>query len=175
LAAALVLVTVLLWRGLRVRKLLARKENMLHSQQVDQLMKEQEIEAINAMLEGQEKERERMARDLHDRLGSMLSAIKMQVGCPGKRCARGTRGPDRRSTSKVERLLDEAVGEVRRISHDMVAATLSRFGLAKALEDLCASVRVTGRLAVELPALRFGAPLGSFCGDHRVPHRAGAW
>jgi signal transduction histidine kinase len=149
LAAALVLVSVLLWRGLRIRKLLARKEKMLHSQQVDQLMKDQEIEAINAMLEGQEKERERMARDLHDRLGSMLSAIKMQVGAL-ESGVQEVRADQTAQHQKVERMLDEAVGEVRRISHDMVAATLSRFGLAKALEDLCASVRVTGRLDVEL-------------------------
>ncbi|MBP7515706.1 MAG: hypothetical protein KA791_14220, partial [Flavobacteriales bacterium] len=38
----------------------------------------------------------------------------------------------------------------RRISHDMVAGTLAHFGLEKALEGLCDSVRVTGRLAVEL-------------------------
>jgi len=39
---------------------------------------------------------------------------------------------------------------VRRISHDMVTTTLSRFGLAKAVEDLCDSVRVSGKLGVEL-------------------------
>ncbi len=146
---ALTVIALLLARGLRNRKRLAVQERTLHTQQVDKLMNEQEIKAINAMLEGQEKERDRVAKDLHDRLGSMLSAIKMQVGAleGGVEVVRTEQEAQHR---KVERLLDEAVGEVRRISHDMIAVTLARFGLAKALEDLCASVRVTGRLAVEL-------------------------
>jgi len=52
--------------------------------------------------------------------------------------------------SKMHTMLDEAVGEVRRISHDMITVALSRFGLAKALEDLCDSVRIKGKLDVEL-------------------------
>lgn len=145
----LALVALLLLRAMRNRKRLALQERELHVKQVDELLHQQEIKAINAMLEGQEKERDRMAKDLHDRLGSMLSAIKMQVGAleGGVQEVRSTQETQH---SKVERLLDEAVGEVRRISHDMVTTTLSRFGLAKALEDLCDSVRVSGRLAVEL-------------------------
>ena len=148
-ALMLGLSAMLLWRGLLTRKQLAKRERELHAQQVDELLHQQEIKAFNAMLEGQEKERDRVAKDLHDRLGSMLSAIKMQVGAleGGVQEVRATQETQHR---KVERLLDEAVGEVRRISHDMVTTTLSRFGLAKALEDLCDSVRVSGRLAVEL-------------------------
>ncbi len=146
---AIGITALLLWRGLRTRKRLAAKERQLHAQQVDDLLHQQELKAMNAMLEGQEKERDRVAKDLHDRLGSMLSAIKHQVGALEGRVETLGRAQDDRYV-KVNDLLDDAVGEVRRISHDLIATTLARFGLAKALEDLCASVRITGRLDVEL-------------------------
>lgn len=149
IAVALSVVAVLLWRGLRIRRRLAERERQVHRQQVDELMHQQEIKAINAMLEGQEKERDRVARDLHDRLGSMLSAIKMQLGSLEARVT-AARQDQQEQYGKVTNLLDEAVGEVRRISHDLVATSLSRFGLQRALEDLCDSIRVSGRMDVEL-------------------------
>jgi signal transduction histidine kinase len=51
---------------------------------------------------------------------------------------------------KVTRLLDQTVSELRHISHDMAAATLSRFGLEKALNDLRETIHISGRLQVEL-------------------------
>ena len=149
LVAVLLVVAVVLWRSLRIRRKLAAHERELHAQRVDELMHQQEIKAINAMLEGQEKERDRVAKDLHDRLGSMLSAIKHQVGALEHE-VQLVRADQGTQYTKVNRMLDEAVGEVRRISHDMIAVTLSRFGLSKALEDLCDTVRLNGRLAVEL-------------------------
>ena len=65
---------------MRTRKRLAEKEKELHGEQVDQLLSQQEIKSINAMLDGQEQERDRVAKDLHDRLGSMLGGIKAQLG-----------------------------------------------------------------------------------------------
>ena len=44
----------------------------------------------------------------------------------------------------------QAVGELRQISHDMAASTLSRFGLEKALKDLRDTIHISGRLSVEL-------------------------
>ena len=148
-ALALVALVALLWRSLRTRRKLAEKEQELHAKRVDALMHEQETRSINAMLEGQEKERDRLAKDLHDRLGGMLSAIKHQLGAV-EEDVHQVRSEQSAQYIKVHGMLDEAVGEVRRISHDMITITLSRFGLAKALDDLCDTVRVTGRMDVEL-------------------------
>ncbi|QQR87319.1 MAG: sensor histidine kinase [Flavobacteriales bacterium] len=146
---AATVIALLLWRTLRERQRTAAQERIVHQQRVDELMRRSELDALNAMMEGQEKERDRLAKDLHDRLGSMLSAIKHQVGAlEGE--VHQVRQDQSLQYGKVNRLLDEAVGEVRRISHDMITVTLARFGLVKAMEDLCDSVRVHGRLAVEL-------------------------
>lgn len=148
-ALALLMVAMLLLRAMRSRQKLARQQQELHERHVDELLHQQEINAMNAMLEGQEKERDRLATELHDRLGSMLSTIKHQLGSVQDEVT-AVRHDQANQYGKVSALLDEAVGEVRRISHDMVNVTLSRFGLAKALEDLCDSLRLQGRLDVEL-------------------------
>jgi two-component system NarL family sensor kinase len=142
-------IALLLARALRVRRKLEQKQQELHLRQVDDLMQRNEINTMNAMLEGQEKERDRMAKDLHDRLGAMLSTIKLQLGALEEKVEL-VHDHQRDHYANVARMLDEAVGEVRRIAYDMNSVTLSRFGLAKALEQLCASVRVNGRLTVEL-------------------------
>ncbi|WKZ67734.1 MAG: ATP-binding protein [Flavobacteriales bacterium] len=144
---ALLLVALLLYRAMRHRQRLAAKQKELHDQQVDQLLSQQEIKSINAMLEGQEKERERMAKDLHDRLGSMLGGIKANLSALEDRVESMRQD---QQYQKVTRLMEHAVGELRQISHDMAAATLSRFGLEKALKDLRDTLHINGRLQVEL-------------------------
>ncbi|MBK8227082.1 MAG: tetratricopeptide repeat protein [Flavobacteriales bacterium] len=144
---ALGLVALLLYRVLRHRQRMARQQKALHDQQVDQLLSQQEIKSINAMLEGQEKERDRMAKDLHDRLGSMLGGIKANMSALEDRVEAMRQD---QQYQKVTRLLDQTVSELRHISHDMAAATLSRFGLEKALNDLRDTIHISGRLQVEL-------------------------
>lgn len=141
------IIAFLLYRSMRNRQHLARKEKELHHEQVDQLLSQQEIKSINAMLEGQEKERDRMAKDLHDRLGSMLGGIKANMSALEDRVEQMRQD---QQYQKVNRLLDQTVSELRQISHDMAAATLSRFGLEKALKDLRDTIHINGRLAVEL-------------------------
>lgn len=149
MVAVLVLVVVLLWRLAWARKVRLDQQKQLHHQEVDDLLHQHEIRSMHAMFEGQEKERDRVAKDLHDRVGSMLGTVKMQMEVLEERLDTGEREREDQYR-KVYGLLVETVGEVRRISHDMVAGNLARFGLAKALEGLASSVRVNGRLQVEL-------------------------
>ncbi|MBX2973221.1 MAG: tetratricopeptide repeat protein, partial [Flavobacteriales bacterium] len=144
---ALAIIALLFYRTIWNRRRLATKEKELHHQQVDQLLSQQEIKSINAMLEGQETERERVAKDLHDRIGSMLGGIKANMSALEDRVEEMQHD---QQYQKVSRLLDQAAGELRRISHDMAAATLSRFGLEKALRDLRDTIHINGRLHVEL-------------------------
>ena len=148
-ALALGIIAFLLVHRLRQAKRLREQEAILHDQQVDQLLAQQELKSINAMLDGQEKERDRMGRDLHDRLGGMLGGIKANMSALEDRVEQVR---DDQQYQKVNRLLDQAVGELRQISHDMAAATLSRFGLEKALKDLRDTLHITGRMQVELKA-----------------------
>lgn len=148
-AAGLVIVALFLWRGLRTRTKLADQERELHRKEVDHLLQESENKALHSMLDGQEKERIRVARELHDHVGSMLSTLKVQAGALESRLESKEPGTQQRATNLIT-LLDKTSSEVRRLSHDMLGSELSRFGLLKAMEDLTASIRIAGKLEVEL-------------------------
>lgn len=141
--ALLIITAAVLYRNVRQRRRLAEQERQIYEDRIKDQMQRSEVRALNALIEGQEKERGRIARDLHDRLGSMLSAIKIQFGALDEHAAPGP-------YAKVLMLLEEAVAEVRRISHDMMQGTLARFGLEAALHDLRESVAVKGRMEVDL-------------------------
>lgn len=149
LAGVLAVAILLLWRLARSRRMRMEQERALREQQVDGLLQQQEITAMHAMIEGQEKERDRLASELHGRIGGMLGGVKLQMEALEERMDTGHRERGEQY-KKVYDLLVEAVGEVRRISHDMGSVVLARFGLARALRDLCDSVRVSGRLGVEI-------------------------
>ena len=127
--ALLIVMSLVLMINLRQRKQLAEKERKLHEQRVNDLMQQQEIRALDAMMEGQEKERKRVAKDLHDRLGSMLSAIKLQFSALESKVEQVQR-EQKSQYDHVFGMLDEAVSEVRRVSHDMVRGSLAQFGSA---------------------------------------------
>lgn len=144
-----VVLAMLAWRNWRFQRKFRLQSVIMHGQEVSQLLKQQEIRALDAVLRGQELERTRIARDLHDRVGSLLSAVKMQFGALEERMARLQENAGVQY-ERVAGLLDTAVGEVRRISHDMEHGTLASFGLAAALEDLREAVDVPGRLRTDL-------------------------
>jgi len=127
------------------RNRIAKKNEELAQQRIGSLLQEQEIKSYNAMLEGQEEERKRIATDLHDRLGSMLSTVKLMfASLADKMEAQTPLIADRKD--KVNALIDEAVLEVRRVSHNLSTGTVSSFGLVAALEDLCKSIDKTGMI-----------------------------
>lgn len=79
---------------------------------------------VKAKLEGERDERVRIARDLHDRLGGLLTAIRQHVSDPA-----------------ALSLTDEAMREMRGVAHHLLPDSLRRFGLRVALRDYCASLR----------------------------------
>lgn len=95
--------------------------------------REQQIVSMRSMLEGQEKERSRIARDLHDGLGNLLSSLKMNIGSLQINF-------DDTNSKKIygsaSQMIDEACTEVRKIAHEMMPQALKKLGLMKALEDL---------------------------------------
>lgn len=149
IAVLLLVVAGLALRNNQHMRRSAAQQRSLHEREVNDLLKQQEIRTLDAMLEGQETERTRIAKDLHDRLGSMLSAIKLQFSALESQVAT-LRKDQEQQYQQVFGMLDEAVGEVRRISYDLLKTSLSRFGLKGALEDLRATVDTPGKLAVEL-------------------------
>lgn len=136
------LIAVGIFLGFRYRlkasQKLAEQEEAMRLQQIQSLEQEQQILGVEAMVEGQEKERIRIAKDLHDSLGGLLMTVKAHFNAFA-----GTQATDQR-TLEANQLIDAACVEVRRISHRMMPRTLALSGLKEAIEDLADHVTQEG-------------------------------
>lgn len=142
-----ILIIVIFRQRLKSKTQLADKNEELHQQKIDELMKEKQLERLTALMEGQEQERAKIAADLHDGVGSLLSTVKHHFQVVEDKMDKGAGQMD-----KAQTLLDEACDEVRRISHDMASNVLSKFGLVAALQDLAESISSSEKLKLELIA-----------------------
>lgn len=127
---------------------LARKNEHLTKQRVETLLRDQELNFTHARIEGQEMERHRIARDLHDRLGGMLSTVKLYFKAMDNAFPQLRQNGESVHFEKANSLLDEACEEVRKIAHDMEADGLQQYGLIRQLEHFAADMEATNLLRV---------------------------
>ena len=124
-------------------------ERLKTNEKINSLLKEQELRSVSSMLDIQERERRRIASDLHDRLGSMLSTVKLYLGSVEEQID-AWNGSGSEQYDKAVSLLDEACDEIRKISHDLVSGELLKFGLTSALRQLAKTIEGTGQLKVNV-------------------------
>lgn len=106
------------------------------TQRLHAMQQEQEIQLTRAQLEGEERERKRLARDLHDGLGGMLAGVKLNLSA----VSHSKEESQQDDLEKVIGQLDDSVRELRRIARNMMPEALLRSGLTRALEELCQSI-----------------------------------
>ncbi len=126
-----------------------QKNRQLAQQRIAVMEKEQETQRLRAVIEGEEKERRRMARDLHDGLGALLATVKMWINALYKE------EPQLQQSStcrKAENLIDNACEAVRAISHNVAPNVLEQLGLVAAIEEMCDSVGRINALEVDFMA-----------------------
>ncbi|HXA01500.1 MAG TPA: histidine kinase [Cytophagaceae bacterium] len=93
----------------------------------------------SALLEGQENERKRLARELHDGLGQMLTVVKLRLNSV----------QTDQQLHEITSLLDETIAEVRRISNNLMPNVLLDFGLEAGLRLLCKNTSVHAGIDIE--------------------------
>ena len=146
--SGLVLVTaviaVLYNRNYRQKKRLLQANTLLQQQRITELEKEKQLLAARGVLQGQVDERTRLAKDLHDGLGSLLSSAKYSFSNMKDNLVitPATAAAFERSMG----MLDRSITELRSIAHNMMPEALVRFGLDTALKDFCNSVDQSGAI-----------------------------
>jgi signal transduction histidine kinase len=119
IGAFLILIVALIFlityqQKIKAQELLSLKTKEFNEQKNIELLRENEISAIKANIEGQEKERERIAQELHDGIAGNLASIKLNL-------AKLTIDVDKNmELQKVIKYVDETYHEVRTISHHLI-------------------------------------------------------
>lgn len=134
-AAALLIVLLLSLRTYR-------QKQKLQQQRINELETEQKLMATEAVLKGEEQERTRLAKDLHDGLGGMLSGIKYSLNT-----MKGNLIMTPDNAQAFERsidMLDNSIKEMRRVAHNMMPEVLLRYGLDAALKDYTTEINNSG-------------------------------
>lgn len=146
-AAYLGLLVLLVAAGVLAAALLRYRQR----QAARQRAQEQALLTAQGILQGQEEERRRLARDLHDGLGGMLSTVKHYLATARQSASQP--GPAEATagllTQSIQHL-DSSIGELRRVARNLMPEALLTFGLAQALTDLCATTRQASGLDVQL-------------------------
>ncbi|WP_018478956.1 sensor histidine kinase [Pontibacter roseus] len=120
------------------KRLVAHHEHLRHLEAVRQR------QLLEAALEAQEAERRRVARDLHDEVGGMLALIRLNIGQVARQSAEAQTATE--TALRAKQQLDEAIGSVRRISHDLMPVVLEKMGLVQAIKGMAHSFPPDGGL-----------------------------
>lgn len=123
-----------------------------------QQLNRQQNELFNAIAATQDDERKRIAKDIHDSLGSVLSAAKLKLSS-ARECQPSLSEEQLEIIQVTMQLLDEASAELRSISHNIMPATLSKLGLIAALRNLVNTISSHSGLQVNFSAYGFAGRL----------------
>lgn len=129
----------------RKHKLLV-SEKELREQQIQTLQKEKELSSTQSLLQGQERERSRLAKDLHDGLGGILTGTKYSLSNMKQNMI--ITAENAAAFEKTMNMLDQSITELRRVAHNMMPESLLKLSLNDALEDYCTQITNSGALKV---------------------------
>lgn len=101
---------------------------------------------FHSFLAGQEEERCRISKELHDGLGSLLTSVKYSLQKLGTDIQRGNESNP--AYERTFQILSQSISELRRITQDMMPAGLQQFGLDETLRDYCNKINTFGELHV---------------------------
>ena len=139
LASALVIfltISFFVILNIRQKRKITQQELTLKEQKIHDLEREKQLIATQMVLQGEETERARLARDLHDGLGGLLSGVKLSM-------AGIKNNPEVTDNSQVDKtlqLLDISIAELRRVAHNLMPESLIKYGIHEALSDFCNSI-----------------------------------
>jgi len=137
LVVALLIVALLFIRS--------RHKKRIHEQELKSIHQQKELQLLQALMQGEEKERSRIAKDLHDGVAGMLAAVKMHFSSmPGADDMVHSEG-----YRQGMQLLNEATQEIRKTSHNLMPEVLLQHGLDEALRRYCNNVNNSKVLQIQ--------------------------
>jgi len=143
-AITILVISVLAYRNYR-------QTQKLQQRRIAELETEKQLAAMEAVLKGEEQERSRLAKDLHDGLGGMLSGIKYSFNTMKENLVMTPE--NHQAFERSMDMLDSSIKEMRRVAHNMMPESLVRFGLDTALKDFCNDINQSCALQVSYQSI----------------------
>jgi signal transduction histidine kinase len=131
------LVVMLIVMGYLVRNRLVFKQKA-ELEKTKTLLREAQLAAV---ITSQEDERKRFAADLHDGLGQLISAVRLNLS---------KENVEKRSVDQAVEVLNEMNSEIRNIAFNLMPQVLIRSGLMEALQELAARINRTERIRINI-------------------------
>ncbi len=137
-------ISALSYRNAKRKQQIAIQEKNIQQQKVTNLLKEQELTTIDAMITGQEKERQRIANDLHDDLGGLMATIRLHFDS-----LRGKSLEDPNSLfDKTNGLINEAYEKIRAIAHAKNSGVIAKEGLLQSVMQMANKISIANNLEI---------------------------
>lgn len=136
-----------LWYNWRQRQLVKNKE-------IENLKAQKAVTKLESLIEGEEKERSRLAQDLHDGINGDLSVIKYKISEIDTERLNDT---EQDGVTKAIGMLDKAIEQVRHISHNLAPPSLQSFSLTEALFQFCQNMSSSSEIDIKFQF--FGNPI----------------
>lgn len=124
------------WRLARSNRQALNQQERLHEEELLTLKQQEQLRQFHSIVQGQEEERNRISRDLHDGLGGLLAGVKLRLSAVVTKERERTSVPNEAIESVIVEL-DRSVDELRRVARNLMPESLLYMGLKPALADLC--------------------------------------
>lgn len=133
-----------LFHGQEVESLVIR--DISRRKAIEEELHTERLRQMRSVIDGQEQERQRLSRELHDGLGQTLVAIKLKLeSIPLEEV-----GNQRKTVEAVKQMFNHTIEETRRMSNNLMPAALTEFSLAVVLRNLCIEVESNSGINVSL-------------------------
>jgi signal transduction histidine kinase len=144
-----VIISILGYKNFTKKKRIAEQDQVIGLQNLEKILKNQELNEIDLMLESQEKERQNIANELHDNLGSMLATLKLNFQNL-KRQKEDLNQHENKLYDKTDALLEEAYQKVRNIAHLKNLGVIGSEGLLVAVNKMADQMSVLDKLTIHV-------------------------
>jgi len=133
-----------IFHGQEVESLVIR--DISQRKAIEEELHTERLRQMRSVIDGQEQERQRLSRELHDGLGQTLVAIKLKLeSIPLEEV-----GNQRKKIESVKQMFNQTIEETRRMSNNLMPAALTEFSLAVVLRNLCVEIESNSGINVSL-------------------------
>ncbi|NAS31676.1 hypothetical protein GTQ40_11885 [Flavobacteriaceae bacterium R38] len=137
---------VFILKNTRKKKLIAEQQSLIKTKEVETILKEQELQQIDAMIVGQEKERQRIANDLHDNLGGDLATLKLHFHHLKEQLKKTK--TEEELFEKTDQLIADAYQKTRNIAHAKNSGVIANQGLLPAIQKMAKKISLANKIEV---------------------------